>query len=337
LEKVVNIPLHKLVKDPMNMRQDPKDVSDLVEEIRTHGWTVPLEARPLKNGMYGVVCGSRRLHAARVLNLAEAPCIVVEMNDVEALRRSMADNELHRELTEEEKVAYYSRMVEVAGGLRPAERKFRIAKETIRGVLERHNLHHLLKDDGDKHVSGWQGNSQLQIMEQKEKEDKEKSKKGRGGQKKKTLPKKMAAKLAKDLLKKKGFNRAFWKQDQEFLSIKKELQEKMSKIKLWEPRVFKRKPDTPALHELLQKPSIFGVTPTSPWPPGWKPISVAGGSLKTLVPALTLGGDFSSVAVMLCPDCGNVLRGLGKGIPVVCLECGFPSNELHGWRRYGGS
>jgi len=96
----------------------------------------------------------------------------------------------------------------------------------------------------------------------------------------------------------------------------------------WEPKVFKRKPEAPALHETLQKPTIFEVTPTERWPLGWRPASTTG-ELKTLVPVYNLKGNFSSITVLLCPQCKHVLCGLGKGIPVVCLECCFSSHE-HG-------
>jgi hypothetical protein len=99
--------------------------------------------------------------------------------------------------------------------------------------------------------------------------------------------------------------------------------------KNWEPHVFKRKPQAPALHELLQKPSLLEITPTEKWPIGWRAASTTG---KTLFPVYQLKGDFSSVTVLLCPQCGHILRALGKGIPVVCMECGFPSTE-HGWKR----
>jgi hypothetical protein len=107
--------------------------------------------------------------------------------------------------------------------------------------------------------------------------------------------------------------------------------EREAKSEGWEPKLFKRKPEAPALHELLQKPTILEVTPTERWPLGWRPMSTSG-EFKTPVPTYNLKGDFSSVTVLLCPLCGHVLRGLVKGIPVVCLECGFPSHE-HGWRR----
>jgi hypothetical protein len=101
--------------------------------------------------------------------------------------------------------------------------------------------------------------------------------------------------------------------------------------KNWEPHVFKRKPQAPALHELLQKPSLLEITPTEKWPIGWRAASTSG-EFKTLFPVYQLKGDFSSITVLLCPQCGHILRALGKGIPIVCLECGFPSTE-HGWKR----
>jgi hypothetical protein len=101
--------------------------------------------------------------------------------------------------------------------------------------------------------------------------------------------------------------------------------------KSWEPRIFKRKPEAPALHEMLQKPKIFEFTPNDRWPLGWRPVSTTG-AFKTHSPVYDLGGDFSSITVLLCPQCGSVLRALGKGIPVVCLHCGFPSTE-QGWKR----
>jgi len=101
--------------------------------------------------------------------------------------------------------------------------------------------------------------------------------------------------------------------------------------KNWEPHVFKRKPQAPALHELLQKPSLLEITPTEKWPSGWRAASTSG-EFKTLFPVYQLKGDFSNITVLLCPQCGSILRALGKGIPIVCLECGFPSTE-HGWKR----
>jgi len=104
-------------------------------------------------------------------------------------------------------------------------------------------------------------------------------------------------------------------------------------VREWESRIFRRRPGGPALHEVLQKPSILEFTPTEAWPLGWILVSVdlGKGSLKTLYPAVTVGGDFSNISVLLCPQCGHMLRGMGKGLPVACMECGFPNAE-HGWK-----
>jgi ParB/RepB/Spo0J family partition protein len=143
---IVNLPVGRIKKDPMNLREDG-DVDELVEEIKRVGFTNPIEVRPLQDGFYGAVSGSRRLAAAKKLGLETVPCIIREMDDLEALRRSMADNELHKPLTEAEKAAYYAKMVSLAGGVRAAARSLGIAKETIRGTLERHNLYNLIKLD----------------------------------------------------------------------------------------------------------------------------------------------------------------------------------------------
>ncbi len=331
---VVSLPVSKLVKDPMNMREDPQDVSDLVEEVKRHGWTVPLEVRPLKNGAYGVVCGSRRLHAARVMGLEEVPCIITPMNDEEALRRSIADNEAHRPLTEEERVAYYKMMISIAGGFRAASRKFKIPKETMRDLLLRHELQDLVESDEDEgglevKPGGGGGTGSGGAPANGEKSNGKKVK----------LSKKARLGIAKEMLKKAaGGDKPFWKLDKDFLqSLKKDIVEKVESIesKVWSPKIFKRKSDMPALHEVLQKPTVLEVVPTEPWPIGWKPVTLESHGMKMLIPSYELGGDFTSVAVLLCPSCGTVLRGLGKGLPVVCLDCGFPSN-LYGWKADGG-
>jgi ParB-like chromosome segregation protein Spo0J len=334
--EVVNIPIERLVKDPKNLREDG-DVGALVEEIKNVGFTNPIEVRPLRNGVYGVVAGSRRLKAAKQLGLQEVPCIIREMDDAEALRRSMADNELQMPLSLSEKAAYYAEAIRIAGGLRAAARMFGFPKETMRETLEMQRMYELLKDEEEG--AGATSGQQPDVMKAPQQELKpEKKEVGKGKKKgEKKLRKKDIAKAVKEELKKRGYEKGFWKPDVKFSEeVRKAVQERLQNIqsKLWEPKVFKRKPEAPTLHEMLQKPTIFEVTPTDRWPIGWKPVSTKG-QVKSLFPVYQLKGDFSSITVLLCPECGSVLRGLGKGIPVVCLDCGFPSNE-NGWKQVDG-
>jgi ParB family chromosome partitioning protein len=334
--EVVNIPIDRLVKDPKNLREDG-DVGALVEEIKNIGFIDPIEVRPLGNGMYGVVAGSRRLEAAKRLGLQELPCIIREMDDAEALARSFRDNELHKELSMEERVAYYAEAVKMAGGFRAAARMLNEPKETVRETLLMHQMYELLKneEEGVGATSGQQPDMTRAPQQELKPEKKEVGKGKKKGEKK--LRKKDIAKAVKEELKKRGYEKGFWKPDVKFSEeVRKAVQERLQNIqsKLWEPKVFKRKPEAPTLHEMLQKPTIFEVTPTDRWPIGWKPVSTKG-QVKSLFPVYQLKGDFSSITVLLCPECGSVLRGLGKGIPVVCLDCGFPSTE-NGWKQIDG-
>jgi len=54
---IVNLPVGRIKKDPMNLREDG-DVDELVEEIKRVGFTNPIEVRPLQDGFYGAVSGS---------------------------------------------------------------------------------------------------------------------------------------------------------------------------------------------------------------------------------------------------------------------------------------
>jgi ParB/RepB/Spo0J family partition protein len=338
---IVNLPVGRIKKDPMNLREDG-DVDELVEEIKRVGFTNPIEVRPLQDGFYGAVSGSRRLAAAKKLGLETVPCIIREMDDLEALRRSMADNELHKPLTEAEKAAYYAKMVSLAGGVRAAARSLGIAKETIRGTLERHNLYNIIKLDEEGGAVPEDGQEQPRTVEEKPLQPERKSsvaqKKGKESSKKSSgLTKKDKIRAAKEALQKMGITKDYWKPDIVFNEEqKKAIQEQLFNLqsKVWEPKVFKRKPEAPALHEMLQKISILDAVPTDSWPIGWKPVA-AKGAVKSLFPVYQLKGDFSTITVLLCPECGHVLRGLGKGLPVVCLECGFPNAE-NGWKKVDG-
>jgi ParB family chromosome partitioning protein len=254
--EVVNIPIDRLVKDPKNLREDG-DVGALVEEIKNVGFTNPIEVRPLRNGVYGVVAGSRRLKAAKQLGLQEVPCIIREMDDMEALRRSMADNELQMPLSLSEKAAYYAEAIRMAGGLRAAAKMFGFPKETMRETLEMQKMYELLKDEEEG--AGATSGQLPDVMKAPQQELKpEKKEVGKGKKKEeKKLKKKDIAKAVKEELKKRGYDKEFWKPDVKFSEeVRKAVQESLQNIqsKLWEPKVFKRKPEAPALHEMLRSP-----------------------------------------------------------------------------------
>jgi ParB/RepB/Spo0J family partition protein len=79
-------------------RSTSKDQDDeLAESIRQHGVLQPLVVRAGKAGTYEVVCGSRRLHAARWLGIKVLPCALREFADEQDVRTVQLVENLQRE------------------------------------------------------------------------------------------------------------------------------------------------------------------------------------------------------------------------------------------------
>jgi len=107
---IVNIPVDELSIDPIaNVRLVEWDYDDmLVSSIKSMNIINPLTVRPAKKSIrgekYWIIAGSRRYHAACEAGLKYVPCIVVDVDDVEATAISIAENK-HRRNVDEEKLA----------------------------------------------------------------------------------------------------------------------------------------------------------------------------------------------------------------------------------------
>src|SRR5229473_4838833 len=94
-EQVVHLPLERLRVAATNPRKiqpqrSPGHVT-LRESIRAQGILQPLMVVP-NGGHFDVVCGYRRLTAARDLGLATVPCIVRPLARLQQLELGLVDN-----------------------------------------------------------------------------------------------------------------------------------------------------------------------------------------------------------------------------------------------------
>lgn len=111
--RYLSIPIEKLEESKRNPRKFfAKDaLSDLTKSIAEKGILNPLLVRPIeysdksaaklgtgseKGGLYEILAGARRYRAAKAAGLKEAPCIVRELDDDQALEVMIIDN-LQRE------------------------------------------------------------------------------------------------------------------------------------------------------------------------------------------------------------------------------------------------
>lgn len=93
---------------------DDDALDALAQSIRERGMLQPIIARRLEGapGRYEIVAGERRWRAAQRAGLAEAPVIVREMSDRDALEVALIENIQREDLNPVEEAAGYQRLVD---------------------------------------------------------------------------------------------------------------------------------------------------------------------------------------------------------------------------------
>ena len=90
--KVIEIVLGKLREAPWNANQmDEAMLERLKESLRRYGLVGPLVVRPIGQ-YYEVLSGNQRLRAIKELKFKSAPCVIVNLNDAEAMLLAQALN-----------------------------------------------------------------------------------------------------------------------------------------------------------------------------------------------------------------------------------------------------
>lgn len=112
-ERIVTIncdEIDSFQKHPFKVR-DNQDMDELVESIQKNGVIMPCIVRPKENGRYEMVAGHRRKHAAIRAGLDSLPCIVRDLDDIQATIL-MVDSNAHRPyiLPSEKAYAYKMRL-----------------------------------------------------------------------------------------------------------------------------------------------------------------------------------------------------------------------------------
>lgn len=89
----------ELLRDPpFPARESESPLDSLLSSVRIHGVLSPLLARP-RSGHLQVVCGYRRLLAAKAAGQAEVPVLIAKLEDIQAIRCYLSENICRRELS----------------------------------------------------------------------------------------------------------------------------------------------------------------------------------------------------------------------------------------------
>lgn len=107
------LPVADLAESRTNQRLVFRALDELAASIRAHGILEPLLVRPatLSGARFELVCGARRLRAARLAGLAAVPAIVRELDDRAALEIQVIENDQREDIAPLDQARGYQALV----------------------------------------------------------------------------------------------------------------------------------------------------------------------------------------------------------------------------------
>ena len=96
--KINELPIERLNEAPWNPNHmDEITLSRLIESLSRYGLVEPLVVRPIDDSSYEVLSGNHRFKAIRNMGFSSIPCVVVNLDDAEAMLLAQTLNGLHGE------------------------------------------------------------------------------------------------------------------------------------------------------------------------------------------------------------------------------------------------
>lgn len=89
--RVRMIPLERIDPNPQQARTEMGELKDLMASIKEKGVLEPIIVRP-HAGRYEIIAGERRFAASKNAGLKEIPCIIMDVEDNEAMELSLIEN-----------------------------------------------------------------------------------------------------------------------------------------------------------------------------------------------------------------------------------------------------
>jgi ParB family chromosome partitioning protein len=113
------IPVALIERNPRNPRRDfpAEDLAELAASIRQHGIVQPIVVRRTAGAgeRYEIIAGERRWRAAQLAGLHEAPVVVLDVSDRQALELAIVENVQRADLNPIEEARGYQALIEEFG------------------------------------------------------------------------------------------------------------------------------------------------------------------------------------------------------------------------------
>jgi ParB family chromosome partitioning protein len=126
----------KNVRKDLNTEGQESNLITLSENIKEHGLISPLCVRKQDNG-FEIFAGQRRFLAIKLLNWKDIPCIVYsqETTDEEIYDISFAENTQRNDMTQKDKIIYYSNLYRQLGRIEEVAKRTNLSESTIKFYL----------------------------------------------------------------------------------------------------------------------------------------------------------------------------------------------------------
>ena len=125
-KSIVFLRLDQVKPNPFQPREDfrAEAMEELVQSIREKGIIQPILVRT-KGDAYELIAGERRLRAAQILNLAEIPALVKEVEDRDSLELALIENIQRQELNPIEEARAFQYLLD----------KFQLTQDEVAEVM----------------------------------------------------------------------------------------------------------------------------------------------------------------------------------------------------------
>ncbi|MCQ4727423.1 ParB/RepB/Spo0J family partition protein [Anaerotignum faecicola] len=116
-KKVVDIPIEDIKPNPAQPRKyfHKESLEELTSSIKEFGVMQPITVRLINGHCYELVCGERRLRAAKLAGLSTIPAMVVSINDNKSALIALTENIQRQNLNYIEEALGYQSLVEDYG------------------------------------------------------------------------------------------------------------------------------------------------------------------------------------------------------------------------------
>ena len=159
--KIFDLPIEQLHEANWNPnRMDDPTSNRLRESISHYGLVVPLVVRSSGKSRYEVLSGNHRLRIIQEMNIRQVPCVIVEVNDTQAMLLAQVLNGIHGEDDLALKGQLFKKVLENI----PASEVISLLPETTESLKE---LSTFKEVDMAEHLKAWEQarNARLEHMQ----------------------------------------------------------------------------------------------------------------------------------------------------------------------------